>query len=513
MRPICRSRLLRPVAAAALCVSAPALAQWSTDPGSPLVVGPAAGLFAPRQSMVTTDDGAVWVAWQNSFCVGDVRLQRIAPDASLLAPGGIATHADETCGLVLPPLLLPSGNSVLVDRAYAGLHEEPVRAFDESGVSAWPADFSIADPSRLELAAALAGGDVLVVSHLGTTIRADRLDASGVPVWAKPSTFGSETGSSLRVFGVAPDSSGGAYVVWDSSSFAYTRLIRMQRLDAQGKPAWPVSVRLMTFPPDVTSSRHTDPVAVADDQGGAIVFFAQGFETAFGPAALLMQRVGPDGDLAFSLDGHRVSLSPQRQFDPIVHKDAVTGEFLLVWREGLLDDQWIIAQRVNLAGDRLWGDQGVPIAPITQSDAFDAAWAGGTLSIAIASAEGVTLHSLDADGSADPSPVVVGTGAAPISVRLSPSGDGLVVSWQADLEGLDDAIVAQRVNPGGRLGDPACNAGDLAAPFGALDFSDAVAFLSAFGTMDLVADLATPFGSLDFSDVTAFLVSFAAGCP
>jgi hypothetical protein len=49
---------------------------------------------------------------------------------------------------------------------------------------------------------------------------------------------------------------------------------------------------------------------------------------------------------------------------------------------------------------------------------------------------------------------------------------------------------------------------DYAAPFGVLDFSDVVAFLTFFGTGDPAADLAAPFGTLDFSDVLSFLSSF-----
>lgn len=54
---------------------------------------------------------------------------------------------------------------------------------------------------------------------------------------------------------------------------------------------------------------------------------------------------------------------------------------------------------------------------------------------------------------------------------------------------------------------------DVAAPIGALDFSDVLAFLGAFGSMDPLADLAPPMGTFDFSDVTAFLGAFGAGCP
>jgi len=54
---------------------------------------------------------------------------------------------------------------------------------------------------------------------------------------------------------------------------------------------------------------------------------------------------------------------------------------------------------------------------------------------------------------------------------------------------------------------------DLAEPVGVLDFSDVVAFLTAFGSGDPAADLALPAGVYDFSDVVAFLTAFGAGCP
>ncbi|MFI4897548.1 MAG: GC-type dockerin domain-anchored protein [Phycisphaerales bacterium JB059] len=59
----------------------------------------------------------------------------------------------------------------------------------------------------------------------------------------------------------------------------------------------------------------------------------------------------------------------------------------------------------------------------------------------------------------------------------------------------------------------ACNAADLAKPYGALDFSDVVTFLTLFSEAAPGADLAAPNGVFDFSDVVAFLSAFAAGCP
>ncbi len=62
---------------------------------------------------------------------------------------------------------------------------------------------------------------------------------------------------------------------------------------------------------------------------------------------------------------------------------------------------------------------------------------------------------------------------------------------------------------GGWDGCPA----DLAEPFGQLDFSDVIAFLTAFASMDPRVDCAAPFGQFDFSDVVEFLTLFAEGCP
>lgn len=58
-----------------------------------------------------------------------------------------------------------------------------------------------------------------------------------------------------------------------------------------------------------------------------------------------------------------------------------------------------------------------------------------------------------------------------------------------------------------------CGDADLAEPYGTLDFSDVIAFLTAFGASDACADLAEPLGTFDFSDVIAFLGAFGAGCP
>lgn len=56
-----------------------------------------------------------------------------------------------------------------------------------------------------------------------------------------------------------------------------------------------------------------------------------------------------------------------------------------------------------------------------------------------------------------------------------------------------------------------CNNADLAEPYGTLNFSDVIAFLTAFSEGDPVADFAPPPEVLDFNDVIGFLQTFADG--
>ncbi len=92
------------------------------------------------------------------------------------------------------------------------------------------------------------------------------------------------------------------------------------------------------------------------------------------------------------------------------------------------------------------------------------------------------------------------------AVRFTATGNAGNDDWYIDDLAVTTEFIV--VEP-----DEGCNAADLAEPFDSLDFSDIIAFLTAFSTCEPEADLAAPFGSCDFSDVIEFLGAFGAGCP
>ena len=110
----------------------------------------------------------------------------------------------------------------------------------------------------------------------------------------------------------------------------------------------------------------------------------------------------------------------------------------------------------------------------------------------------------DADGDAD----CADYAAAVVNfVSGSVLGDAdYEITYDFDLDGDNDATDRDEIR---RLLSPA----DMAAPFNVLDFTDVLAFNTAFAAMDPSADLAAPFGTFDFSDVIAFNTAYTTGCP
>lgn len=141
------------------------------------------------------------------------------------------------------------------------------------------------------------------------------------------------------------------------------------------------------------------------------------------------------------------------------------------------------------------------------------------LSDAVAITPGVAVYNIPLSSFTDANPgdgddtPNIGSGSAgtmilTIETRESLPGGRIIQPITLYLDHAGAFVGAQEIPSGG-----ACNEADLSEPLGTLDFSDVLAFLSAFGAGDPIADLASPGGVFDFSDVIAFLGAFGAGCP
>lgn len=494
-------------------LAAAASADWPTDANAPLFIGAAVGPDTQRHSITVTDDGAVWIGWQDPYCLGDLRLQRVSFQGDVLAPGGVITQPDPTCGFVMPPELVPSANHVVFARAFAELATDSIQRIGPDGQETWnhtvPTNGDFYDDQHLAKLFPLQNDEFLLVTQSYFLFHIDRLNSAGQSVWDAPVVL--DPGSaSADVLTVVDDGADGVFLFYDMPT-SYRRAARVTRIAHDGSILFPP---LSPTPVGELEghSRHTTPVAIPDGLGGVVFIWTKGFESDWTPAPLLMQRIGPDGSLAFPIEGHRIALTPERQFDPLVERDPATGDLFITWRDDLPGSQDLKAQRITLEGDRLWGDNGVGVAPLDHLlGRYAPIWWDDALVIPVTGPQGVDVHRITPEGVVEPNPQPISPPSPARAIRATQVDNGIVVVWHT-AQGFENDLLAQRLNPGGRLGNPPCNAADFAAPYGQLDFFDVADFLAAFADQHESADIVHD-GAFNIFDITVYLGAFSSGCP
>jgi len=97
-------------------------------------------------------------------------------------------------------------------------------------------------------------------------------------------------------------------------------------------------------------------------------------------------------------------------------------------------------------------------------------------------------------------PNTVGATCPSDSISVNIAYTGIDRDFDANGDGVLDAC------------SPACNAADIAEPFGTLDLADISGFITAFTTQNPAGDLSGD-GVFDLADITAFVTAFNGGCP
>lgn len=447
------AHLLLLVLTTALMAAATVRTGWPTDPATPLVLGQTLGIGSPEYAMALGPDGSTWVAWVDTQCFGTLRAQRVSAAGRILTEGGLVVHAFASCTTPAPRLAVCADGSAVVSGGTPEFSGGPlaVQRFDASGNALWGAGIT---PSGLGSGAlghlhGLPGGDALLLWVQAGTMFIQRYTVTGIAVWPQMLAVGSSVGSNFRVLSMHDDGAGGVYLVWDSPG-AYTRGISVTRISGDGTVPWLAPVRVTDVTP---SSRHTLPATIADGEGGLFVLWTQGAESEGTPVPLRLQHLAGDGTLRFELEGRRVSLLGERQFDPTVTRNG--DDLYVAWRHDVFEQQ-VMAQRMTL-GERSWGDDGLAIAPLEPVlSRFEARWHGNALSLVLAdqpSSPGdatIHLYRIDAQGT-----LVLGatelSGPEPVGLLATrATGNALILTWLTDdFPGL---VFAQRANADGTLG-------------------------------------------------------------
>jgi hypothetical protein len=281
----------------------------------------------------------------------------------------------------------------------------------------------------------------------GSDIYAQRVDASGYPLWA-PDGVAVCTATSVQTYArVVSDAAGGAIISWvdlrSGVSAAY-----VQRLDPSGLPQWTTDGVLLGQPAG-------ESTIASDGAGGAIVAWQRLVVNPIND--IYAQRVDAAGAPLWSAGGVPVCTASGDQQDPVLASDGAGGAIITWWDARVTALRQIYAQRVDAGGLPQWTADGVALCvqyslfPRIAADGF-----GGAVVAWEDSRTGPTTdiyaQRVDAGGTplwtADGVALCTAVNNQTQPVVASDGSGGAVVAWR-DLRLVSNNIYAQRVNSAG----------------------------------------------------------------
>ena len=186
-------------------------------------------------------------------------------------------------------------------------------------------------------------------------IYAQRIDSNGKPVWAVngvPVYAG--TGDQYDPI-LAQDGTGGAIFVWfDISTPDFD--IFAQRIDATGQPVWGDK----GLPVCTGNGNQGGPVVCPDGSGGAYVVWPDHRDdpNIFASADIYGQRISATGNLLWEENGISICNHPANQQKPQTRSDGAGG-LMVVWQDDRDVFFDIYAQRLNGDGKPMWEANGI----------------------------------------------------------------------------------------------------------------------------------------------------------
>jgi hypothetical protein len=208
-----------------------------------------------------------------------------------------------------------------------------------------------------------AGGAIIAVWHrapdrLDYDLYAQRVDASGnvlwipngVPICVDPSKIGWSY--------TMPDGTGGVIISWwDDRNGADNTDIFAQRLDASGNPLWTANGEAICTSP----GNQQWPAPVSDGFGGAIITW---FDSRVGTNDVYAQRIDASGNALWTPGGVVLCDAPADKWNNGIVSDGAGGA-IITWDDyrnmGIGFGRDLFAQRIDGSGTPLWTANGAPV--------------------------------------------------------------------------------------------------------------------------------------------------------
>lgn len=468
-RPGTMHKFQWPVSAACLTVwLAPAsFAQYTSNSAQNLPVQTAAS-DQNQPKTVSTADGGVWISWFDGIGTGwDVRLQRLDATGHAVFPAGGMLVADRSFSSTqdYELALTEDGDALLTYRSSSSSIE--AARVNSAGNIVWRTTVAnqagfVAAPSITDSA----NGGAIVGWTENSSVKLQRLDPAGAPVWASPVTLTPTTGSySISNVCEGLDDGAIASIVHATGGFSSPRHLVAQSFDDAGTALWGAaplaiftagSLQIGNFP----ECRPGQP-------GGAV--FA--WYSASPSLQCFVEKVSAGGQRSFGPDGLAVSQDTSRlRVSPVAHAD-IFGWIHVYWLEKSLNQAQtgIYGQQVSPAGVLVYGPSGREYLALT-SDSISQL--GATFEANVSSirtvlgwnrsasfgTDRIAAMSLRYDGAVQAGPVDISTAPGSksrltLTSRSVDFGGQAVFTW-SDGRGDGGDIYSQNVSATVALGDP-----------------------------------------------------------
>lgn len=360
------------VAPGATLLTSPALAQWSNDPAVNLAVGDAIS-DQNQVKMIPDRERGVWMTWLDGIGTGwDVRIQRLdRPGRELFPHNGLLVanrsfSSTQDYGLATST----NGDALLAYRDTVGGSTEVVAnrispggtvLWGPSGVALTSGAGFVAAPKIVPMRIFGSDNDSIVGWTENASVRFMRLDELGVPQWAGPVTLTPPTGSYILSDMKAEYGSFMVSMVHQTGGLSSPKHLVAQKFDDTGAAQWgatPVvifdggSLQLGNFP-------------TMERAGGGGLMFA--WYSASPSLQCFVQVVDGSGVEVWAHNGVAVATTPgQLRVNPQLEPRIHDGNIYVTWKElnGSQSQSGISAQKLDAAGNRLWGSAGATLEPL-----------------------------------------------------------------------------------------------------------------------------------------------------
>jgi hypothetical protein len=304
-----------------------------------------------------------------------------------------------------------------------------------------------------EIAADGAGGAIVVWGDwrggIDEDIYAQRVNSSGAVQWTTNGVALCSAAGNQRNPAIAATVSGGAIFVWQDSRSG-TNDIFAQRVDASGAPLWTAYGESIC----TAIGEQVNPAIVLDGSGGAVIVWQDG---RGGDFDIYAQRVGISGAVQWTTNGVAVCSATNDQQLPALLRNAA-DDFIIGWVDKRSGTGDIYGQKINSSGADQWTAGGLPLCSATGDQGnlkMTASGAGGAAFVwqdARSGTADIYAQRIDAAGAKlwglDGVAVCTATGGQR-NPALTTDGDrGAIAVWRDERTG-DYDIYAQRVDASG----------------------------------------------------------------